>query len=413
MRYHIQSAIAAAIFGISTSLASADDGFRDLFNGTDLTGWQGGNYYVEDGVMICRDGTIMTTEFFANYVLEFEFRLPPGGNNGLGIHYPGHGNAAYTGMELQILDDTHPQYAELKDYQYHGSLYELAAAKRATFKPVGEWNHQRVQVNGPRVVVEVNGEITLDVNLDEINVSHPDHQGAKRRSGHIALLGHGDPVAFRNIRVREIPPSANVSNVRAQGYESLFDGESLAGWKHPEGIENWYVHSGILKHTGKPGEINDLWTEREFGDFTMVLDWRWAQRGEIHHRPHIRPDGSEHGGEEVEELDSGVYVRGSTKSQVNIWNWPVGSGEVYGYRTDGSMPAEVRAGVTPSEKADRPLGEWNRMMITMKGDKLTVVLNGRQVIDNAELPGVPAKGPIGLQHHGQAIDFANIWIKEH
>jgi UPF0288 family protein (methanogenesis marker protein 3) len=97
---------------------------------------------------------------------------------------------------------------------------------------------------------------------------------------------------------------------------------------------------------------------------------------------------------------------------VNLRNWTVGSGEVYGYRIDRKMSAEVRAGVTPKKKADAPLGQWNRMKITMKGDRLTVELNGETVIENAQLPGVPEEGPVGLQHHGQAIDFANLWIKE-
>ena len=110
--------------------------------------------------------------------------------------------------------------------------------------------------------------------------------------------------------------------------------------------------------------------------------------------------------------DSGIYLRGGSKSQVNIWNWPIGSGEVYGYRTDKSLPAEVRRGVTPKVKADHPIGRWNRFVITMKGDRLTVVLNGRTVIERARLPGVPTRGPIALQHHGDPIQFANIYIKE-
>jgi hypothetical protein len=117
--------------------------------------------------------------------------------------------------------------------------------------------------------------------------------------------------------------------------------------------------------------------------------------------------------EEIDECgDSGIYLRGSSKSQINIWCWSVGSGEVYGYRTDGSMPAEVRAGVTPSENADAPLGQWNRFHITMVGDRLTVVLNGKTVIENAQLPGVAERGRIALQNHGSPLEFANIYIRE-
>ena len=95
-----------------------------------------------------------------------------------------------------------------------------------------------------------------------------------------------------------------------------------------------------------------------------------------------------------------------------MWCWPVGSGEVYGYRNDKNLTAEVRAGVTPKVVADRPIGRWNRFVITMKGDRLTVELNGQTVIKNAQLPGVARRGPIALQHHGDAIQFANLFIKE-
>jgi hypothetical protein len=115
---------------------------------------------------------------------------------------------------------------------------------------------------------------------------------------------------------------------------------------------------------------------------------------------------------EVDSCDSGIYLRGNSKSQVNIWCWPVGSGEVYGYRTDKTQPTDVRAGVTPKVRADKPIGEWNRFEITMRGDRLTVVLNGQQVLEAARLPGVPERGPIALQHHCDAIEFANVYVKE-
>ena len=173
---------------------------------------------------------------------------------------------------------------------------------------------------------------------------------------------------------------------------------------------SWDVINGVLKYDGRS---KDLWSEKEYGDFTMKLDWRWNGVGPTQARPVINSQGEESGQTlQVEELDSGVYMRGNINSQVNLWNWPVGSGEVYGYRTNKGHSPEVRAGVTPKEKADRPVGEWNRMEITMKGDRLTVILNDKKVIDQAQLPGVPVKGPVGLQHHGSSLDFANIWIKE-
>jgi hypothetical protein len=152
----------------------------------------------------------------------------------------------------------------------------------------------------------------------------------------------------------------------------------------------------------------------------MVCDWRFPAKPKKLKRPVILPNGDyamESSGKpkEVEVMDagdSGIYLRGSSKSQVNMWCWPIGSGEVYGYRTDRSLPEKVRAGVTPKLKADKPLGEWNRFIITMKGDRLTVNLNGKVVIENAELPGVAKKGPIALQHHGDPVEFANLFIRE-
>ncbi|MCP5547299.1 MAG: DUF1080 domain-containing protein [Akkermansiaceae bacterium] len=401
---------------VLTVVSHADEALvmRSLFNGTDLSGWKGGGYAVEDGAITCtpQGRVLQTEEIFSNFVLDFEFQLTPGANNGLGICYPGTGDSAYTGMELQILDSTHPKYKDLKPYQFHGSLYTMAPAKQGALKPVGEWNHERVTLMGPALKVEVNGQIVLRANLDDMEKLHPQHQGVKRRSGHIAFLGHGDKVSFRNIEIGELPPVANEAGVKSAGFTQIFDGKSLEGWKHDEGVTNWTAANGILKHNGKPGPTKDLWSETSYKDFTLVFDWRWSGRGPMQQRPNVQPDGSESGSTEVEELDSGVYLRGSSKSQVNLWNWPVGSGEVYGYRTDRSQSAEVRAAVTPKEKADKPLGEWNRTMITLQGDKLTVTLNGKVVIENAALPGIPAEGPIAFQHHHAPIDFANVWIKE-
>ncbi|MCX6878982.1 MAG: DUF1080 domain-containing protein [Verrucomicrobia bacterium] len=413
--------VAAVMMAAQVCAPAAEPVMRSLFNGKDLTGWTGEGYVVEDGAIVCtpQGRNLVTEETFSSFILEFEFKLPPGGNNGLGLHYPGQGDSAYTGMELQILDNSAPQYKDLKDYQFHGSLYTLAPAAKTGLKPVGEWNHQRVSVLGPAILVELNGTIILRCNLDDINRQFPEHQGAKRRSGHLAWLGHGDRVAFRNIQIAEVPPAANVEGVKAAGYTRIFDGSSLVGWKHgatPPG--NWCAANGILKHNGKKGDLTDLWSEQEYGDFTLVFDWRWSGRGPLMQRPLILPDGTEKKNAdgtvatvEVEELDSGIYLRGNSKSQVNLWNWPVGSGEVYGYRVAGDSTPEVRAGVTPKVKADRPLGQWNRMKIVLKGEVLSVSLNGCVVLENARLPGIPASGAIALQHHGGAIDFANLWIK--
>jgi len=387
----------------------------------------------------------MTEKEYTNYVFEFEFKLPPGGNNGLGIHYTGKGNPANNGMEVQILDNTHPKYKKLKDYQFHGGLYFLKPAKKGFLKPVGEWNSEKVTVNGAHVTVELNGTVINEANLDELAKSHPKHQGVKRRSGHVTFCGHGDPVQFKNIRITELPSgkkttltSTSTSNSDstitaklppmklgkdAAGFTPLFNGKDLSGWKQDPGhLGHWQAQGNVLHYDGKStAKDKNLWTEKSYGDFTLICDWRWA--GKAHgqrKRPLLDPTtgGTQKGPDGkpiiklVDELDSGIYLRGNSKSQVNIWNWPGGSGEVYGYRTQKKYSQAIRAALTPKVKADKPIGEWNRFIITMKGDQLTVKLNGQTVIENAQLPGVPKSGRLALQHHGSAIEFANILIKE-
>jgi len=212
------------------------------------------------------------------------------------------------------------------------------------------------------------------------------------------------------------------SNAAAQGlpagFVSLFDGKDLGGWKVPVGDNgHWKVVDGVIDYDARSEAPGDkmLWTEREYADFVLRLDWRLKETPFVNPSVRIvKPDGmnkKDAQGKEIKisvpDSDSGVYLRGIEDAQVNIWCWPVGSGEVYGYRTK-TDDADVRAGVTPKVNADRDIGQWNNFEITMRGDRLTVVLNGITVIRDARLPGVPAKGPIALQHHGDWKDGA--WV---
>ena len=197
--------------------AQAEEGFVSLFDGKTLEGWVGSTtgYAVEDGAIVCLTGkggggNLFTAKEYANFVLRFEFQLTSGANNGLGIRTPLKGNAAYAGMELQILDNSAEKWAKLKDYQYHGSIYGVVPAKRGHLKPVGEWNAQEVICNGRRVKVVLNGAVIIDADLDKVSAS-PRHQGLKRTSGHIGFLGHGSRVAFRNLRIKELAASAAVA----------------------------------------------------------------------------------------------------------------------------------------------------------------------------------------------------------
>lgn len=217
------------------------------------------------------------------------------------------------------------------------------------------------------------------------------------------------------------------------GFVSLFNGSDLSGWKIPAGDNgHWKVIDGVIDYDARSEAAGDknLWTENEYKDFVLRIDWRIKETKGLYNVPTVLPDGTHEKGPDGRDIvtptrnaDSGIYLRGSSKSQVNIWCWPIGSGEVYGYRMDEKMPREVRAAVTPRSNADKPVGEWNTFEITMRDDRLTVVLNGTTVIEDARLPGVPESGPIGLQHHGgfeggqykpasSLVQFRAIRIKE-
>ena len=229
--------------------------------------------------------------------------------------------------------------------------------------------------------------------------------------------------------------SVAAAAVQEAGFTSLFNGKDLTGWKVPAGDNgHWKVVDGVIDYDAEseaPAPDKSLWSEREFANFVLRVDWRIKSTPYINPGvPIILPSGlhkKDADGKEIRtsvpDSDSGIYLRGNSKAQVNIWGWPIGSGEVYGYRMDDKMPPEVRAGVTPKRIADRDIGAWNTFEITMRGDRLTVVLNGQEVISNAQLPDVPARGPIALQHHGSKkggvwvsppslVQFRNISIKE-
>jgi hypothetical protein len=187
-------------------------GYGSIFNGRDWTGWKGptGQYAIVDGTIVCKPeqgGTIYTEREYADFSARLEFKLPPGGNNGLAIRYPGEGDTAYVGMcELQVLDNDAPKYATLDPRQYHGSVYGMVAAHRGFLRPAGEWNFQEVTVKGPQISVELNGTRIVDADVSKVTefLDGKTHPGKDRRAGHFGFAGHDDPVAYRNVMIREI-----------------------------------------------------------------------------------------------------------------------------------------------------------------------------------------------------------------
>lgn len=218
------------------------------------------------------------------------------------------------------------------------------------------------------------------------------------------------------------------------GFVPLFNGKDLSGWKIPNGDGgHWKVINGVIDYDAESEAKGEkgLISEKEFGDYVLRAEWRIKETPYINPNiPYILPDGTHARDVKGKELklslpdsDSGIYVRGSSRHQVNIWCWPIGSGEMYGVRMDQKAPAEMRAAVTPRTQADKPVGEWNQFEITTRGKTVTVVLNGKTVIDKANLPDLPDRGPIILQHHGakrdgkwtsppSLVQFRNISVKE-
>jgi len=196
--------------------AAADEpGFTPIFNGKDLTGWTirgqfGPGYIVEEGKIVCPadgGGNLFTEKEYSNFILRFEFRLEEASNNGIGIRAPYEGDAAYKGMEIQILDHDAPVYrGKLRPAQYHGSIYDVVPAKTGYLKKTGEWNAEEIVADGRHIKVTLNGTVIVDANLDDVKdpAVLAKHPGLARTTGHIGLLGHHSRVEFRNMRVKEL-----------------------------------------------------------------------------------------------------------------------------------------------------------------------------------------------------------------
>ena len=211
--YHTE--VIKTFFLLATLASAAEPGFTDLFDGKTLQGWRyvgsrAGSYLVEKGLLVtsvdCR-GNLFTEAEYANFVLRFDFKLTEAANNGIGIRAPFEGDAAYQGMEIQILDHDAAVYkGQLRPAQYHGSIYDVFPAKTGFLKPVGEWNREEISADGTHIVVTLNGTVIVDADLS--TVTDPEvlkkHPGLRRASGHIGLLGHDSRVEFRNLRIKKL-----------------------------------------------------------------------------------------------------------------------------------------------------------------------------------------------------------------
>jgi hypothetical protein len=196
-----------------SSLQETEEGFVSLFDGKTLDGWQGSTdgYLARDGILSCKKesgGRLFTTKEYSDFILRFEFKLEPGGNNGIAIRAPMEDRPSRAGMEIQVLDDDADRYKNLKPYQYHGSIYGMVPAKRGHLKPAGEWNSEEILCQGSHVRVTLNGTVIVDADLAKIDkpMDGNEHPGRFRKKGYVGFIGHRSHVEFRNVRIKELSP---------------------------------------------------------------------------------------------------------------------------------------------------------------------------------------------------------------
>ena len=436
---------------LASPLLAADDPswekipYVPMWNGKDLTGWVNVNchpktFFVKDDMIVTTGhptGFMRTAKQYENFIAEFDWMHQEKievGNSGFFVWadpIPAVGTGYTRGIEVQVLVNL--TYFNKKGEitaTSQGDLFSIWGARCTPERPHpngserclpsenrtkggGEWNHYRVVAN--------DGTIRLEVNGKEVSSVHK----CTPRKGYLALESEGAECWFKNLKIKELPSTnpdpKDIADVDL-GYKNLWYGLDFTNWKMDKGSQgHWKARDWILAYDGKSTAADkNLWTDKSYGDCELVVDWRLPGKAVKRELPTLGKNGDvvkDGTGfpvtkEIMDSGNSGIFLRGDPKCSVNICCWPSGSGEIYGYRTDAKLPAEVRAAVVPTERADKKAGDWNRYKITMKGDKITVVLNGKTVIDNAELPGVPASGPIGLQHAGDAVEFGNIFIRE-
>jgi hypothetical protein len=440
----VRNKVTAVCIFLTTAItvaAQAQENFRPLFNGKDLSGWVVVNvapntFTARDGMIVSTGkptGTMRTERMYENFVMEVEWRhMQPLGNAGVfiwGDPITFVGQPFSRGVEVQVLDGRNSE-----TYTSHGDVFPIWGAtmvpdrphpsknsqrclpSERLCKPSPEWNHYRITCN--------DGVLKLAVNGKEVSGGGM----CRPRKGYICLESEGSECHFKNLKIAELPstnPSPAETASEAKGFVPLYTGIDLAGWRKVSGQDgHWQPKDWVLHYDGKceaaEAKEKHLWTEKEYGDFEMVVDWRFPAKPTKKKYPVLLPNGDDKTDDKgqvvMQEVDdagnSGILMRGSQDAQVNICCYPSGSGDITVFRKNKQLPPAVRASATPKAVADAPLGKWNRFVITLKGDRVSVMLNGKKVIEDAQLPGIAARGPIGLEHHNEVVEFGNLFIRE-
>jgi hypothetical protein len=360
-------------------------GFAPLFNGRDLSGWRvmgSESWSAKEGELVCSGeghGWIRTDALYRDFVLRLEYKVWKETNSGIFLRAKLEGDPAFTGMEVQVLED----YGEPPDKHSNGSLYDAVAPAVNPSKPIGEWNQVEITMWGNRLTVAENGRRLYSINLFDpaLNAAQSEERKFPNRAqiGYIGLQDHGSPVAFRNIRISE-------------GFVPIFNGRDLEDWKtvNPDDA-SWSAREGVLACDGsRGGYIYDI---HRYGDFALRIQYRISPKG-----------------------NSGVFFRVG-----DINDFPGSGAEVQVLDSYGAQPSKFISGaiydvIAPTKNAALPTDQWNQFEIACWKGKLSVVMNGEKIIDVAmadypKLKSLPPRGYIGLQNHGQPVEYRDIRIK--
>ncbi|UCH36551.1 MAG: DUF1080 domain-containing protein [Armatimonadota bacterium] len=381
--------------GAMTETSRVEQGFEPIFNGVDLKGWQvmgTESWSVADGAMTCSGeggGWIRSEGQYRDFTLRLEYKISPGGNSGIFIRSTLLGNPAFTGMEIQVLDD----HGNPPDTHSAGSLYDAVAPVVNASKPAGEWNDVEVSCWGDSLAVFMNGQklYAIDLADPELNATQSDDRKFTNRAqfGYIGFQNHGQPVAYRNLRINE-------------GFRPLLNGRDLDGWQVVDPNDtSWSVQDGLLTCSGEGGGW--IRTDAQYRDFILRLEYR------------IAPEGN-----------SGIFVRAPLEGAP----WVAGM-EIQVLDDHGNPPDTHSAGalydvLAPAVNPSKPAGEWNQVEIACWGDNLLVIINDKKLYQisladealNAALPEDRkltdrAKiGYIGLQNHGSPVAYRNIRVND-
>lgn len=418
------------LFPSYKNLSVEEKDYIPLFNGINLDGWVNVNcaletWTVRDNMIICTGiptGVLRTTKQYENYILELEWKhLNEKGNAGLFVHsddITALGKPFTRSVECQIMDGNHGDVfaihgarmtrANKDPFDKIGWIRSFPTERRA--KPAGEWNHYRIESRDGTLILAVNGKI----------VTRAFH--ANPRKGYICLESEGSEIHFKNIRIKELSGSSALPEQTAfsdRGFKSIYNGLDLRGWKSEDGLERWEAKNWILNNNSIDKGESILWSEGDFRNYTLIVDWRLAGEPITKSVPVIQYDGRQ--AEDEKGLltvpiryagEGGVLIRGSDSLGISITSWPEGSGGILGYREEGVFNSETRKSATPIVKNDNAKGKWNRFEITVINNQVSVILNGEEVIKEATINNLPDHGPIGLQVKDFPIEFANIYVKE-